>query len=302
MEREIVANGFHHMSWGTPVAQYFGLVGSSAGMFVIGSLGWAFRIQRYRQISYFTSNLALAQMAFVLFVLLFDLGQSARAANLFPLVTGFPHFTAPVAWGALLVGSYPVGLALYSYFIHTNNERWARIFGMLALFQAISTHWYTSVTLALNPSRSLNHTALAALLFMVGAFISGVGLLAIALKVRDWFVKHENRVDADMIVRLGRMMLVGVLINIFIIYSMVLHMAYGTQEEFHVLEIAATVFRAPVVDLYFFIGLVLPLAIFLSPYGKKVGGVLAASGLILLGTLGMRLGWVLISQFSQTFF
>lgn len=302
MEREIVANGFHHINWGIPIALYFWLVGSSAGSFVISSLGWVFGIKKYKPISFFASNLAIIQLMIVPVLLVFDLGQAMRASHLAPIITGFWHLTAPLAWGTVLVGSYPIGMGIYSYLIYKHNEKWARVFGLIAVIQAISTHWYTGITMALNPSRHPNHTAMAALLFLIGAFISGIGLLNIILKIRDYFVKEKDKLDPDMIVGLGRLMLIGLVLDIFLVFSEFMHMTYGTEEEFHVLELVTTVFRAPVLQLYLGVGLALPLAIFLSPWGRKTNGVLVASGLIAVGIFGMRLGWVLISQFSQAIF
>lgn len=302
MEREIVANAFHHVNWGVPIAVYFWLVGSSAGSFVISSLGWVFGIKKYKPISFFASNLAICQLLIVPVLLIFDLGKIWRFFHLFPGATGFWHATAPLAWGTALVASYPVGMMIYSYLIYRHNEKWARIFGLVAVVQAVSTHWYTGVTMALNPSRHPNHTAMAALLFLIGAFISGIGLLNILLKIRDFFVKQENKLDPDMIVGLGRLMLVGLVLDMFLVFSEFIHMTYGTEEEFHVLELSTTVFSWPVAQFYIGIGLIVPFIIFLSPLGKKQSGVLLASALIASGIFGMRLGWVLISQFSQTFF
>ena len=302
MEREIVSNAYHHVNWGVPIAQYFWLVGSSAGSFVISSLGWVFGIKKYKPISFFASNLAILQLLVVPVLLVFDLGQVMRASHLFPVITGFWHATAPLAWGTALVASYPVGMGIYSWLIYKHNEKWARVFGLIAVIQACSTHWYTGITMALNPSRHPNHTALAALLFLIGAFISGIGLLNIILKIRDRFVKPEDKIDPDMIIGLGRLMLVGLVLDIFLVFSEFITMTYGTEEEFHVLELASTVFSAPVLQLYLGVGLLVPLLIFISPWGKKESGVLLASGLVAVGIFGMRLGWVLISQFSQTIF
>jgi molybdopterin-containing oxidoreductase family membrane subunit len=281
---------------------YFWLVGSSAGSFVISSLGWVFGIKKYKPISFFASNLSIVQLLIVPVLLVFDLGQAMRASHLFPVVTGFWHATAPLAWGTALVASYPVGMAIYSWLIYKHNEKWARVFGLIAVIQACSTHWYTGITMALNPSRHPNHTALAALLFLIGAFISGIGLLNIILKIRDKFVRPENRIDPTMIVGLGRLMLIGLLLDIFLVFSEFITMTYGTEEEFQVLEMVSTVFKAPVMELYIGTGLIIPLIILVSPWGKKEGGVLAASALIATGIFGMRLGWVLISQFTQTMF
>ncbi len=302
MEHEIVANAYHHAPWGTPIAVYFWLVGSSAGSFVISSLGWVFGIKKYKPISFFASNLAIIQLLLVPILLVFDLGQIMRFTHLYPIITGFWHASAPLAWGTAMVASYPVGMAIYSYLIYRHNETWARVFGLIAVFQAIATHWYTGITMALNPARHPNHTAMASILFLIGAFISGIGLLNIILYIRNKFVSEEYKLDPSVIIDLGRLMKIGLLVDIFLVFLEFIHMTYGTEEEFQVLRLVMTVFSAPVLQLYICIGLLIPLVIFISPLGKKMWGVLLASGLIATGIFGMRVGWVLISQFSQSFF
>ena len=302
MEHEIVANAYHHAPWGTPIAVYFWLVGSSAGSFVISSLGWVFGIKKYKPISFFASNLAIIQLLLVPILLVFDLGQIMRFTHLYPIITGFWHASAPLAWGTAMVASYPVGMAIYSYLIYRHNETWARVFCLIAVFQAIATHWYTGITMALNPARHPNHTAMASILFLIGAFISGIGLLNIILYIRNKFVSEEYKLDPSVIIDLGRLMKIGLLVDIFLVFLEFIHMTYGTEEEFQVLRLVMTVFSAPVLQLYICIGLLIPLVIFISPLGKKMWGVLLASGLIATGIFGMRVGWVLISQFSQSFF
>ena len=302
MEHEIVANAYHHAPWGTPIAVYFWLVGSSAGSFVISSLGWVFGIKKYKPISFFASNLAIIQLLLVPILLVFDLGQIMRFTHLYPIITGFWHASAPLAWGTAMVASYPVGMSIYSYLIYRHNETWARVFGLIAVFQAIATHWYTGITMALNPARHPNHTAMASILFLIGAFISGIGLLNIILYIRNKFVSEEYKLDPSVIIDLGRLMKIGLLVDIFLVFLEFIHMTYGTEEEFQVLRLVMTVFSAPVLQLYICIGLLIPLVIFISPLGKKMWGVLLASGLIATGIFGMRVGWVLISQFSQSFF
>ncbi len=302
MEHEIVANAYHHVNWGTPIAVYFWLVGSSAGSFVISSLGWVFGIKKYKPISFFASNLAICQLLIVPVLLVFDLGQAMRFTHLFPVITGFWHASAPLAWGTALVASYPVGMAIYSFLIYRHNETWARVFGLIAVFQAVGTHWYTGVTMALNPARHPNHTAMASILFLIGAFISGIGLLNIILFIRNKFVAEQDKLDPSVIIDLGRLMLFGLLLDAFLVFLEFINLTYGSEEEFHVLELVSTVFVAPVLQLYIFLGLFVPLLILLSPLKRRLDGVLVASGMIAIGIFGMRVGWVLISQFSQTFF
>lgn len=301
MEREIVANAFHHANWGVPISVYFWLVGSSAGSFVISSLGWVFGIKKYKKISFFASNLGLAQLMIVPVLLIFDLGKIGKFAHLFPFL-GFWHASSPMAWGAILVGLYPIGMIIYSALIYFKNEKWARIFGLIAVVQAISTHWYTGVVMQLNPARHPNHTAMAALLFLIGAFVSGIGLLNLMLWLRDKVVEEKDKLDPEMYFGLAQLMLVGIVLDLFLVFSEFMQMTYGTEEEYHVLELVRTVFYFPVAGVYIFGALIVPLVIFISPFGKTKTGVLVASACTAGGIYGMRIGWVLMSQFSQTFF
>lgn len=301
MEREIVANAFHHVYWGVPIAAYYWLAGISEGIFLIASLGWGFGIKRFKPLSFIATNVSFVLIFVVQIVLVFDLGRVERALHLFP-VTGFWHGTAPLAWGVLLVAAYSMGLVLYSCFIYMNREKLAKIFGLITFVMAGGLCWYTGVTIELNPSRHPNHTGLAPLLFFIGANLSGIGAVVIIVWIRDFFVREENRIDHDTILFMGQMLLILIVFDLFLIFSEFLQMTYGTEDEYHTLEIIRTVFKGPVPIYYIGIGLILPFVIFLTPLGRKRGGIVLASALVVAGLFGMRIGWVLVGQFSQSFY
>ena len=302
MEREIVANAFHHAYWGVPIAAYYWMAGISEGIFLFASLGWGFGIKRFKPVSFFLAVVSFVLIQVVQVLLIFDLGKWEKSVNMFPLITGFWHGTSPVSWGVLLVVFYSAGILLYAISIYAKKEQLAKIFGVITFVLAGGLCWYTGVTLELNPSRHPNHSSMAPVLFFVGANLSGIGGVIVLVWIRDLIQKKVTSIDRERITIMGQILLVWIVFDLFLIFSEMMQMAYGTAEEYHTLEIVKTVFNGPLPMYYMGMGLVLPLIILLSPLGKKRRGLVLASAFVVAGMFGMRLGWVLVAQFTQSFF
>ena len=300
-ESVVISNAFHHVAWGTPISIYFWLVGASAGSFVISSFGWVFGIKRYKPLALVASIQAIVMLLIVPVLLIWDLGQPWRFFYL--MLPAFWHNTAPMAWGALLILSYPVSMFIYTYFVIKNNQRWAKILGIIAIVLALSTHWYTGVVMELNPGRYINHTALAPLLFLTGAFISGIGLLILVLWILNMFAAPEKRIEWKLIEEMAQYMMYGIVFDMFLLFLEFMQTFYGTESAFLGHEIVLMeLFRFPYLWLETIIGLVVPLAILVSPLKRFRWGVLVASFLVAFGVYGMRIWWVMGGQYMQSFY
>lgn len=302
MEREIVANAFHHAYWGVPIAAYYWMAGISEGIFIFASLGYGFGFKKFKPVSFFLAIISFLLISVVQLLLVFDLGKVEKAVNMFPLITGFWHDTSPLAWGVILVALYSAGTMLYAMSIYAEKEKLARIVGPITFVLAGGLCWYTGVTLELNPSRHPNHSSMAPLLFFVGANLSGIAGVIVIVWIRDLILKNVTSIDRERITIMGQALLIGIVFDLFLIFSEMMQMTYGTKEEYHTLEIVKTVFNGPLPIFYMGIGLVLPLIILISPLGRKRGGLVLASSFVVAGMFGMRLGWVLVAQFTQSFF
>ena len=301
MESVITYNVFHHVAWGTPISIYFWLVGASAGSFVISSFGWVFGIKRYKPLALTASVQAIVLLLIVPVVLIWDLGKPVRFIYL--MLPGYWHSTGPMAWGSLLIFSYPVSMFAYTYFVIKNNLLWAKILGIIAIVLALSTHWYTGVVMELNPGRYMNHTALAPLLFLTGAFISGIGLLILILWVQNMFVDIKKRIDWSLIEEMAQYMMYGIVFDLFLLFLDFMQTLYGSHSETlgHE-EILMHVFRIPYLWLELIIGLIIPFFILFSPLKKLKSGIIVASFLVAVGVYGMRVWWVMGGQYMQTFY
>lgn len=303
MEGEIIANAFHHAYWGFPIALYFWLVGVSAGSFVISTLGWVFGIKKYKPTAFFASNTAIVLLLIVPVVLILDLGKPWRFFHLL-MIPSFSHWSAPMVWGSFFILTYPIAMLFYSFFVYRENQTWARAFGILAVILALCTHWYTGVVMQLNPSRVPNHSSVAPILFLTGAYVSGIGLLVCCLWVRNFFVRAEHRVEVALLADMGRLMLYGILFDMFLLFNEFLQMTYGTAEEHTMLyDVFLGVFRWPYLYMEIVWGLVLPLIILVIPWiNRRLTWVLAASFMCATGVYGMRIWWVMGTLYYQGHF
>ncbi|MEO5345601.1 MAG: polysulfide reductase NrfD [Magnetococcus sp. YQC-9] len=302
MEESVVTfNAFHHVAWGTTISVYFWLVGASAGSFVISSFGWVFGIKRYKPLTMTASVTAIIMLLLVPFLLTWDLGKPIRFIYL--LIPGYWHSTGPMAWGTMLICLYPMSMIVYSYFVIKQNQTFAKMFGIVAIVLALSTHWYTGVVMELNPGRFLNHTALAPLLFLTGAFISGIGLMNVIVFIRNVLVRAENRFDWALVHEMAQFMMYGIVFDIFLLFLDFMQTTYGNQNEVmgHTV-VLMQVFRFPYLWLELVIGLVIPLVILVSPLKNYKLGALVASLLVIIGVYGMRVWWVMGGQYLQSFY
>ncbi len=299
-ESVIISNVFHHVAWGTPISIYFWLVGASAGSFVISSFGWVFGIKRYKPLALTASLQAIILLMIVPILLIWDLGKPVRFIYL--MLPGYWHSTGPMAWGSLLIFSYPVSMIVYTVFVLKNNLFWAKTFGIVAIVLALSTHWYTGVVMELNPGRYMNHTALAPILFLTGAFISGIGLLILILWVQNMIVEAKKRIDWSLIEEMAQYMMYGIVFDLFLLFLEFMQTLYGNRSELISHELLLSVFRFPYLWLEIILGLLIPLFILVTPLKRLKYGVIVASFLVAIGVYGMRIWWVMGGQYIQSFY
>ena len=303
MEGQMISNAFHNAYWGFPIALYFWLVGVSAGSFVISALGWVFGIKKYKPIAFFASNTAIILLLIVPVLLIIDLGKPYRFFHLL-MIFSFSHWSAPMVWGSMLITCYPISMLIYSFFVYRQDQRWARVFGLLAVVLALATHWYTGVVIQLNPSRVPNHTSVAPILFLTGAYVSGIGLLILCLWIRNFFPSAADKVRYTLLADMARLMMYGIIFDLFLLGNEYLQMTYGTGEEQTILhQVLLGPFRWPYLYLEIIWGLLLPLVVLVIPrLNRSRVGVLIAAFMCTTGVYGMRIWWVMAAMYYQGHF
>jgi Ni/Fe-hydrogenase subunit HybB-like protein len=302
MEDSVVTfNVFHHVAWGTSVSVYFWLVGASAGSFVISTFGWVFGIERYKPLALTASITAILMLVIVPVLLIWDLGKPVRFIYL--LVPGYWHATGPMAWGTILICSYLTIMLAFTYFIIKHDNFWAKATGILAIQALFALEWYTGVVMAFNPGRFLNNTALAPLLFLTGAFISGIGLLILILFMKNLITSAAKRIDKELLIEMAQYMMYGLVFDAFLLFLEFMQSTYGSINVVvgHDLVLMG-VFKFSYFWLELVVGLAIPFLILVSPLKRNIYAVFAASFMVCVGVFGMRIWWVMGGQYIQSFY
>ena len=102
---------------------------------------------------------------------------------------------------------------------------------------------------------------------------------------------------------MAQYMMYGIVFDIFLLFLDYMQTHYGTESEMlgHG-EVLAVIFRFPYLWLETVIGLLIPLAMLVSPLKRTRLGVYGASILVAVGVYGMRIWWVMAGQYLQSFY
>jgi molybdopterin-containing oxidoreductase family membrane subunit len=101
------------ITWGLWVAAYIYFSGLSAGAFLISSLAYVFRIERFERIGRLAVFTAAVTLLLALLSIWADLGHMFRAGN----VIAYANFKSPMAWMIWLYSTYFALLVVELWFI-----------------------------------------------------------------------------------------------------------------------------------------------------------------------------------------
>jgi len=201
-----LANYGELIVWGLWVAMYIYFIGLSAGAFLISALVYVFGVERFRPIARLALFTALIALLMALLHIWFDLGHMARFYEVYTR----PNFYSMMAWMVWLYTSYFV-LLLFEFWYETRQDfiSWGKkpglagwlsrllafgskdvspesrkrdvkvvkVLGSIGVPLAIMFHGGVGALFGVISARPAWHSGLYPLLFLVGALVSGGGLL-----------------------------------------------------------------------------------------------------------------------------
>lgn len=280
---------FHDVSWHSAYAIYFFVVGVLAGLSFLSYGSWiqpALRPLREKA----------AYVSFVLLgcggaLLVADLSQPLRFLN--TLNPAYMHFTSPLAWGALNIAAFGACSVLYILALHKGNEKQGRLLATLTALLALGLPIYTGYDLSVHQSRPMWNTPVMPVLFVALAVASGsaagallAGSNAAAQKLlREYLLWSTAAVGVVLIGILGTT-------------------NYGGAAE----ELTFAILTTGTMGLIFMgIGVIggvaAPVGLLLLNRGRvKVGLLMLAAVLVLLGSAALRYGILMAPQQMQTLF
>lgn len=317
----------HAIYWGLFIPLYFYYAGMSAGSFILTSLGTVFGIEKYKKVAKVGVLMAIVLLIFAPLHLLLDLAQPSRFLNLFLHVNP----TSAISWGVYLLVLYLADLIIYAWFMfrqdfvkgmdgtgfkaglyrfllfgktdmspaaQENDKRKAKFFGTLGVPLALAVGGYTGFILGNVQARTIWHTPLMPIIFLMSAMVSGTGLFILVLMLFEKFKFGKLSAGTkSLIADIANLMKWFIVVDgtLMIIYFAVLWYSSeaGYAAAYFLLHKEAWSF----LGLENGLGMLVPLLILLPrKVRQSMPAVVVASVLTIIGILAMRINLVIGGQ------
>jgi tetrathionate reductase subunit C len=286
----------HEDSFGAMIALYIFFTGLSAGSFFLSTLSYGFGRIQYRALSRPAIIMATLMLLVAPVFLLIHVGKPLRSWHLFLFVNP----GSPISWGSFLLTTYPLFCLIYMACIFQEKEKAAKRWGLIGIPFAVSVHAYTGFILAFCPSRPLWHSSMIPLLFLVSAVVSGTALMILVFAAQcRW---RGETIDAQgdrgrLLLSLGRILGWLLILDLLMTAIDLLVASVSGGEDRLGVEVLVTGELAPYfVGIEIILGKLVPLFILFHPRLQRVGPLLIASFLIIVGILFMRLNLVRVGE------
>jgi len=287
----------HEASFGAYIALYIFFTGLSAGSFFLSTLSYGFGLEQYRGLSRPGIVTAILMLVIAPVFLLVHVGQPFRSWHLFY----FLNLRSPITWGSFLLTLYPISCLVYGYFIFRGDAKKARVLGLLGIPLAISVHAYTGFILSFCASRSIWHSSMMPVLFLVSAVASGTALMILVYAGWSFYQRKRFTIGlegAEMVQSLGRILGWVLVLDLVLTGCEILVGAVSGGEKAMVTRLLLNgPFAFYFLGVEIVLGKLLPLVLIAVPRFRTVPAVLLASGLVVAGILFMRLDIVLVGEY-----
>jgi tetrathionate reductase subunit C len=287
----------HEASFGVYIALYIFFTGLSAGSFLLSTLSYGFGLERYRGLSRPGIVTAILMLVIAPIFLLIHVGQPFRSWHLFY----FLNLRSPITWGSFLLTGYPIDCLAYGYYIFNGDVRKARWLGLLGIPLAISVHAYTGFILSFCASRSIWHSSMMPILFLVSAVASGTALMILVYAAGSFYQRKKftlGREGAGMVQSLGRILAWVLVLDLVLTGCEILLGASSGGEKGMVTRLLLNgPFAFYFLGVEMVLGKFVPLVLLGVPRFRTVAMVLIGSVLVVVGILCMRLDIVLVGEY-----
>jgi Ni/Fe-hydrogenase subunit HybB-like protein len=286
MNVNILYNVEHEMPLGILIALYFYLTGLSAGSFIISTLAYGFGMLKFKPLGKIGVVLATCLLVIAPSILLVDLEQPLRFWHLILYL----RITSPITWGTFLLSLYPLNCIVYGYFMFKGDMKRTKLFGLIGIPLALLVHGYTGFILALGKARVLWNTAIMPPIFLVSAMVSGLAMMILVVIIKDYIIQRKKEPNRELIYALGKFLVASIALDLLLIgIDLTVLLTSHTEAYEAAMLLLNGEFSLPFLGVEVFLGGILPLFFFLSPFTKRwIPGLAFASVLVMIGILAMR--------------
>jgi len=279
------------MPLGWPIAIYFFITGSLAGLYITSVIATLMNKEEWKPIAKIGAVGSVVLLLTAPVLLIVDLNQPFRFWHLFIYL----NITSPLTWGSFFLAADAVVCLVYTYFVLQGNTRMARAWGLGGLPVAIAGHGYTGFFLALSKARAFWNTALNPALFMVSAMVSGLAVLIVLSNL--WLRRYAPEMSEEQVVKhrgvigtLLRLFIIFIIADLFLIGSDLTVLASSDTESYAMLQLLTSgEYAFWFLGIELFLGAILPLALLSMPKIRMIPAVqYASAALVIIGIFVMR--------------
>jgi tetrathionate reductase subunit C len=320
-----------HVRWPLYIALYIFFTGMSAGSFILSTLGGVFGIRQFKPVARIGAAMSLILLVVALFFLIVDLEQPTKFYTTLYHVNPY----SVMSWGVYILTIYPMVAVVYAWFLlradfvrlaknNTRNiikrafysaaaleqkdlsreslerdARYSRYFGILGIPLALMASGYSGFVLAVVEASVLWHTALMPPLFFASTMVSGIALFILVYAVFSRFFSRERRVDQKTVRSLSVLMAWAMVVDLtLLLCEMIVLSNAGTAAQDAVWLLTQGPLAGMFLGLEVTLGSIVPIMLVFYPAtGKRLGGQLLASVLIMTGIMAMRYNIIIGGQF-----
>ncbi|MBC8258763.1 MAG: polysulfide reductase NrfD [SAR324 cluster bacterium] len=320
--------------WTMMVSNYVFLVVSSTGLCIVSSLGHVFGMKRYELLSKRCVFLALVTIIFGMSSIALHLGHPERAL-IYNIIT--PNLRSPIWWMGTLYSFYILFIAVEFWFLVRmgmakkansstdlkqkiyslmvarktdetpeslkNDHKWARIAGVLALIFGLSAHNTLGAVFGHTEARVFWYGPYYPVYFLFSAAFCGYAWL-ISATIITYKVKGKEiagklkKLLFEMSKIFALLLCIGLLFTSYKLGFGLLNPAKAKS----IMLLLNGPFSLPFWLFEIAIGSLLPIIILLyAAYKKKIGGLLTASIMVLIGVFVMRFDFLVVGEVYPMF-
>jgi len=293
-------NVTREIPWGILISTYIFFVVTSTGLCIVSSIGHVFGIKDFMPIAKRAVFLSIVTITAGFTVIFFEIENPFRMA-LYNVIS--PGLTSNIWWMGTLYGAYMFFMAVEYVFLLLNKHSIAMYAGLSGLLTGLAAHSNLGAIFGMLHAREFWYGPYLPIYFIVSALASGCAAIIIftylGYKVNNERMDRPMERAMEVVAKLGALM-VAVLI-FFNVWKIITGLVAGPGKQ----EAIAAMLSGPYAFNFwffeFFLGMLLPFALFLYSKGKNIQMMFLASVLMTIGIFIMRYDLVVIGQIVPSF-
>jgi len=282
--------------WGILIASYVFFVVTSTGLCLVSSIGHVFGIESFMPIAKRSVFLSIITILAGFFVISAEIKVPIRMM-LYNIIS--PNLSSNIWWMGTLYGVYLIFMLFEFVFLLLNKHKPAVICGFSGSVAGIAAHSNLGAVFGLLNGREFWHGPYMPIYFIASAMMTGTAVI-IFFHLLAYKVNGE-RLEPAMVKALDVTRKVGILlisvIAFFTCWKMIAAIAGQPAGKYE--GVMAMLSGPYAFNFWFFevgLALLLPLVLFILSKGQKMGMLLTASALMILGIFIMRYDLVIVGE------